>query len=416
MSAKILLVRTGSAVFHAQALITTASGLYDREIPDEAVLGAMLQAEKFDLVVCDGRQKNDQVLELVERIRNHQHDAHILLLCAKPQLDFIVKAIRFGVRDLFHPPVNLAALLARSDELLKPSFAVDTGAFLRHCRSSLTLFLAEDGDAPRPQAALKAGAADDRELKTLRAECDRLGRELQELTDKQHLAHATSASRAKELAERELALSDAEAALEEEKTRQTTEQESIREARAELEAAQAAAGQSAATLVAREQALVESETEHAKAMAAHEEIRAEFEASEQMLAAREKTLAADRKKFEAAQKDLPREQARLAEERAALAQLRETIEANQAAQEKARAEFDAQQARLAKEVARIEAESEALTVREAEARKLSTDVARREKAVSAQLGKLVEREQNLLVNEDKIASLEVEQLEEQTRL
>ena len=80
MSAKLLLVRTGSAVFHAKALIATASGIYDREIENEAALATTFQSEKFDLIVCDGRHKDHSVLELVEKIRGHQADAHIVLL------------------------------------------------------------------------------------------------------------------------------------------------------------------------------------------------------------------------------------------------------------------------------------------------------------------------------------------------
>jgi len=149
VSAKLLLVRTGSAVFHAKALIATASGIYDREIENESALAATFQSEKFDLIICDGRHKDQSVLELVEKIRGHQADAHIVLLCEKPQLDFIVKAIRLGVRDLFHPPVNLAALLARADELLKPAFA-DAAAGKEKAAICTTAAFSRGGVRPRP--------------------------------------------------------------------------------------------------------------------------------------------------------------------------------------------------------------------------------------------------------------------------
>ena len=127
VSAKLLSVRTGSAVFHAKALVVTTTGVYDREIPTEGELATAFESEKFDLVIYDGRQE-EALLELVEKIRVNQPEAQILLLCTKPPLEFIVKAIRLGVRDLFHPPINLPSLLARADEFLKPVFKKDTWA------------------------------------------------------------------------------------------------------------------------------------------------------------------------------------------------------------------------------------------------------------------------------------------------
>jgi hypothetical protein len=57
VSAKLLLLRTGSSVFHSKALIATTGGLYDRPLENDAELMTTLQEEKFDLIICDARHK-----------------------------------------------------------------------------------------------------------------------------------------------------------------------------------------------------------------------------------------------------------------------------------------------------------------------------------------------------------------------
>ena len=67
MSAKLLLVRTGSDVFFAQALVVANSGVYQRSLATEADLILAYQAEKFDLIVYDSRNKDSGGLDLVDK-------------------------------------------------------------------------------------------------------------------------------------------------------------------------------------------------------------------------------------------------------------------------------------------------------------------------------------------------------------
>lgn len=103
MSAKILLVRTGPDLFQAKSYVAVESGLYTRDLANPAELEKTLKTEQFDLVIHDGCKLTQEPLTLSENIRTHQRTAPILLLCAKPEMDVIVRAIRLGVRDLFTP-------------------------------------------------------------------------------------------------------------------------------------------------------------------------------------------------------------------------------------------------------------------------------------------------------------------------
>jgi hypothetical protein len=399
VSAKLLLIRTGCNAFNAQALVVTEGGLYHRPLASEAEFSEVNQTEKFNLIVCDGRGKEAALLELTEKIRSYQADAHIVLVCEKPPLDFVVKAIRLGVRDLFPVPVNLGGVLTRVDELIKPFFTGGGAAALANCRSSLTLFLTADGAPSLPAATKGASAADLKELNTLRLECDRLGRALQAAQETQNLAATTRVSRGQDIEAREQALAEMETAFALLKNKQVAEQESLNLSRAALAQAQLAATQTAAALAEREQQLAQLLTSQTQAGQAHEEALAEFEVNEQLLAARENALAAEKTKFDEAQKKLPLAQARLAQETAELVAQRQAIQGELADFTKARTELESQQAKLIKETARIEAEAAGLdqslaeqAVKVAELSKRTQGVLSQERALDARAAALAEAE------------------------
>src|SRR5690606_21985262 len=153
-----LLVRTGPDVFQAKAYVAVETGLYARDIQSPADLEISLKSEQFDLVIHDGSKLGKDPLTLAENVRSHQRTAPILLLCAKPEMDVIVRAIRLGVRDLFHPPLNLSAFFARATELLQPRLNGHTSAIAQHCRQEMTLFLAGE-TRPSSSQPFTAGAA-----------------------------------------------------------------------------------------------------------------------------------------------------------------------------------------------------------------------------------------------------------------
>jgi two-component system phosphate regulon response regulator OmpR len=125
----------------AKVLVAVETGFHIRTIADAKELELVLQSESFDLILFDGRELNESPLNFVESVRAHQASTPIVLLCAKPELDVIVKAIRFGVRDFFHPPVNHDDLFARIAELLQPRLSGRTEAITQHCRADITRFL-----------------------------------------------------------------------------------------------------------------------------------------------------------------------------------------------------------------------------------------------------------------------------------
>ena len=242
MSAKILLVRTGPDIFQAKAYVAVETGLYARDIPSVADLETSLKSEQFDLVIQDGFKLGKDLLNLAENIRGHQRNTPILLLCARPETDMIVRAIRLGVRDLFHPPLNLSAFFARATELLQPRLNGHTATIAHHCRHEMTLFLAGENRPGPVQLPVSDSSAVGAELETLRAECDRLSKQLKEETDRRATIERDSKTQAEKLAERERALM----ALEKEK--QQAEKRGAEPAkadktpaslRAELEAAKA---------------------------------------------------------------------------------------------------------------------------------------------------------------------------------
>lgn len=281
MSAKILLVRTGPDVFQAKAYVAVETGLYAREIPSQADLDTSLKSEQFDLVIHDGSKLGKDPLTLAENIRSHQRTAPILLLCAKPEMDVIVRAIRLGVRDLFHPPLNLSAFFARATELLQPRLNGHTTAIAQHCRHEMTLFLAGETRASSSQPFVAvASPASSAELDTLRAECERLEKQLQDEVKRRDAAEREAKAQTERIAERERALAKTESDLAAERARIVNERSSTTNNGADIEKQKKQNEKRAAELAQADQALAP--------------LRAELQAAQAALAEREAALEAER--------------------------------------------------------------------------------------------------------------------------
>jgi len=272
-------------VFNAQALAVTEGGLYYQTLADETECSAAYKADKFDLIICDGRGRETSLMETTEKIRSHQLASQIVLVCEKPPLDFVIKAIRLGVRDLFPAPVNLGGLLNRAEELIKPFFPGGGTTALGNCRSSLNLFFTTDGKAPSTATAKGASAADTKELNTLRLECDRLVHELHAAKEANNLVTTSSVARSQDSEAKEQTRAELESSLTLAKNKQAAELESLKVSLAALAAAQLSASQASAALTEREQQLAQKDEIQNQAVQMHEEALAELEASKKILEA-----------------------------------------------------------------------------------------------------------------------------------
>src|SRR6266542_3399640 len=113
MSPKILLVRKFRAETRARSAVVTESGFYWRDFGPAADLADVLRSEKFSLIIFDHRGLKEDPLPFVEPLCRLQSNTPTFLVSEPLELENIVRAIRLGVKDLFHPPLNLGTLIER---------------------------------------------------------------------------------------------------------------------------------------------------------------------------------------------------------------------------------------------------------------------------------------------------------------
>ena len=149
MSATILLVRQLTHEIIARSAVASETGFYWRAFKNETEIGDALQHERFDLIVADQRGQAGDPLEFVDKLRRHQAHAQVFLVCEQLDMKTVIRAIRAGVRDLFHPPLDFQGLVERMHSALPRRSGGDAGPRLEQW-SELALFLA---DTSAPAAA-----------------------------------------------------------------------------------------------------------------------------------------------------------------------------------------------------------------------------------------------------------------------
>ncbi len=124
MTNKILFLKKLPAETRGTAVVLTETAFYWRCFTTEPEWEEALQKEHFSLIVVDHRAAPGDPLACIEQLQELKHDAPTFLLSAQ-ELDLprVIKAIRLGVKDLFHPPVDLKAIIERVQEVVQPDVA-----------------------------------------------------------------------------------------------------------------------------------------------------------------------------------------------------------------------------------------------------------------------------------------------------
>ncbi len=120
MTAQILFAKKRATETRAHSIVVSDTGFYWRELPGVAELTAALRTERFSLIIVDHADLAENPLVYVESLRIGQKDTPVLVVSEEFALENVVRAIRVGVKDLFHPPIDLAAIVERIYSVLKP--------------------------------------------------------------------------------------------------------------------------------------------------------------------------------------------------------------------------------------------------------------------------------------------------------
>ncbi len=130
MPAQILFAKKRATETRAHSIVVSDTGFYWRELPGERELAAALRTERFSLIIVDHADLAENPLVYVESLRIGQKDTPVLVVSEEFALENVVRAIRVGVKDLFHPPIDLAAIVERIYSVLKPELGPSRGSRL----------------------------------------------------------------------------------------------------------------------------------------------------------------------------------------------------------------------------------------------------------------------------------------------
>lgn len=155
MANKILFLKKLPTETRGTAVVLTETAFYWRCFAAEEEWQAALQKEHFSLVVLDHRAAPGDPLASIEHLQELKHNTPTFLVSAQ-ELDLprVIKAIRLGVKDIFHTPVDLKAIIERVQDVVQP----DTAPAGLEQWSEFLLLLA-DGAAPAHAAAPAGGDA-----------------------------------------------------------------------------------------------------------------------------------------------------------------------------------------------------------------------------------------------------------------
>ena len=118
MPAKILLLKYDAQKCAALACYADEATLYWHGFgPAEAA--DALRLERFQLVIADVNGTGADPIARVDDLRRQQEGAHLFLICGKLELPQVVRAIRLGVRDVFNPPLDFAAMAERIESVIR---------------------------------------------------------------------------------------------------------------------------------------------------------------------------------------------------------------------------------------------------------------------------------------------------------
>ena len=153
--AKILIIKNQAQENRARALIADETALYWSSSEARKELAGMLRDERFNLIIVDFRDAKANALDFVESVRKAQPEAQVFLLCKELELQEVIRAIRLGVVDVFHPPLDFKSLAERVESLVRNGdrFPKDHGPSAIGRWGELALFLAEALPSNVPPAA-----------------------------------------------------------------------------------------------------------------------------------------------------------------------------------------------------------------------------------------------------------------------
>lgn len=75
-------------------------------------IAEVIAQKRFELLIVDGMCCDPAELEHVEKAVQQQPGLHVMLLCAQQTPEFLIRAMRAGVREVLHSPAPTAQLLA----------------------------------------------------------------------------------------------------------------------------------------------------------------------------------------------------------------------------------------------------------------------------------------------------------------
>jgi DNA-binding response OmpR family regulator len=85
----------------------------------------LLKSDRFDLVLADIKMPRVSGIDLLQHVREHCHETHVILMTAYASLDTAIQALRGDATDYLIKPFSLTELRQRVREALRDDIALE---------------------------------------------------------------------------------------------------------------------------------------------------------------------------------------------------------------------------------------------------------------------------------------------------
>ncbi len=127
MVPKILFIRRLAAETSAQSAVVEGKAMHWRALRGLDEITAAVAAEHFSLLILDHRTAGGDPLTFLATLRLRDQQMPIILVSDPLPMEAVIRAIRAGVKDIFHAPIKMEAIVERVHAVLNSRLGSSRG-------------------------------------------------------------------------------------------------------------------------------------------------------------------------------------------------------------------------------------------------------------------------------------------------
>ncbi len=147
MVPKILFIRRLAAETLVHSAVVEGKAMHWRALRGLPETTAAFAAEHFSLLILDHRAVAGDPLALLATLRLREQQMPVILISEPLPMEGVIRAIRIGVKDMFHAPIKMEAIVERVHAVLSSQLGSSRGPRLEDWRDLVSQLCANEAGA-----------------------------------------------------------------------------------------------------------------------------------------------------------------------------------------------------------------------------------------------------------------------------